>query len=55
MKNIFEGEVERRDGREIAKAIEWLSGHGLSSEQIYQNSVYNRLIKDAARPPDNEV
>src|SRR5437667_312374 len=35
MKNIFESKVTRLDGREIAIAIEWLGGHGFSSELIY--------------------
>jgi hypothetical protein len=55
MKNIFESEVKRLDGREIAKAIEWLGGHGFSSEQVYQNFVYRSFIKNAARPPDEET
>jgi hypothetical protein len=55
MKNIFEGEMKRLDGREIAKAIEWLGGHGFSSEQIYQNLVYRSFIKNAARSPDKEM
>ena len=55
MKNIFESEVKRLDDREIAKTIEWLSGGGFSSEELYQNLVYRGFIKDAARPPDNEV
>jgi hypothetical protein len=55
MKNIFEAEVERLDEREIAKAIEWLGGGGFSSVEIYYNSIYGSLIKEAARSPDNEV
>ena len=55
MKNIFESEVKRLDGREIGKAIEWLGGHGFSSDQIYQNFVYRSFIKNAARSPDEET
>ena len=55
LKNILEGEVKRLDEREIRKAIEWLSGHGFSSEELQQNFVYRSFIKNTARPPDNEV
>jgi hypothetical protein len=55
MKNIFESEVKRLNGREIAKTIEWLGGHGFFPEQIYQNLVYCSFIKDAARSPDEET
>ena len=34
LKNILESEVKRLDEREIRKAIEWLSGHGFSSEDL---------------------
>jgi hypothetical protein len=55
MKNISESEVKRLDGREIGKAIEWLGGHGFSSEQVYQNFVYRGFIKNAARSPDEKM
>jgi hypothetical protein len=55
MKNISESEVKRLDEREIRKAIERLSGHGFSSEQVYQNFVYRSFIKNAARSPDKEM
>ena len=55
MKNIFESEVKRFDEREIRKAIEWLGGHGFSSEDLHQNLVYRSLIKNAARSPDEEI
>jgi hypothetical protein len=55
MENILEGKMKRLDGREIRKAIEWLSGHGFSSAQICQNFVYCRFMKNAARSPDKET
>ena len=55
MKNIFESEVERFDEREIRKAIEWLRGHGFSSEEVDQNVVYRSFVKNAARPPDEQI
>jgi hypothetical protein len=55
MKNISESEVKRLEGRQIGKAIEWLGGHGFSSEQIYQNFVYRSFTKNAARSPDEET
>ncbi len=55
MKNVLKSEVKRLDGREIGKAIEWLGGHGFSSEQVHQNFVYRSFIKNAARSPDEET
>jgi len=55
MKNILEAEVKRLDEREISKAIEWLSGPGFSSKQIYQKFVYFSFVKNAAWPPDKET
>src|SRR4029077_16556273 len=55
MKNISESEVKRLDGREIGKAIEWLGGHGFSSEQGYQKFFYRIFIKNAALSPDEET
>jgi hypothetical protein len=55
VKNIFESEVKRLDGREIAKAIEWLSSHGFSSDELEQGFVYRSFIENAERSPDKEV
>src|SRR6202035_47082 len=55
MKNIFESEMKRFDEREIGKAIEWLGGHGFSFDKIRQNFVYRSFVKNAARPPDEEI